>query len=153
MTSCNELWSATHEIDWLIVSWNKRTNISEIKVKIQKMSLLRMHLYMSPAKWRPFCPGEISYCFLGGLWWRRPVDITALSLCTYFQNNLTTNIDVMDERNFLRFELKMRFGGIYLSCRSPCRSCDSRFFVGPCQWKHYVINMHRTHRHWHKNSI
>ena len=34
------------------------TNISEIRIKIQIFSFMKMHLKMSSGKWRPFCPGE-----------------------------------------------------------------------------------------------
>ena len=34
------------------------TNFSEIRIKIQNFSFMKMHLKMSSAKWRPFCPGE-----------------------------------------------------------------------------------------------
>ena len=33
------------------------TNFSEILIGIQTFSFKKMHLKMSPAKWRPFCPG------------------------------------------------------------------------------------------------
>ena len=32
-------------------------NFSEILIKIQDFSLMKMHLKMSSAKWWPFCPG------------------------------------------------------------------------------------------------
>ena len=34
------------------------TNLSEILIKIQYFSFSKMHLKVSSAKWRPFCPGE-----------------------------------------------------------------------------------------------
>ena len=33
------------------------TNLSEFVIKIQNFSFMKMHLKISPAKWRPFCPG------------------------------------------------------------------------------------------------
>ena len=38
-------------------------NFSEILIKIQNFSFTKMHLKISSAKWRPFCPGvdELSY--------------------------------------------------------------------------------------------
>ena len=33
------------------------TNFSEIQIKIQNFSFMKMHLQMSSGKWRPFCPG------------------------------------------------------------------------------------------------
>ena len=33
------------------------TNFSEIVIKIQNFSFTKIHLNISPAKWRPFCPG------------------------------------------------------------------------------------------------
>ena len=33
------------------------TNFSEIWIKTQKFSFMKMHLNLSSAKWRPFCPG------------------------------------------------------------------------------------------------
>ena len=33
------------------------TNFSEIWIKNTKISFMKMHLKLSPAKWRPFCPG------------------------------------------------------------------------------------------------
>ena len=32
------------------------TSFNEIRIKIQRFSLIKMHLEMSSAKWRPFCP-------------------------------------------------------------------------------------------------
>ena len=40
------------------------TNFSEILIKIQNFSFTKMHLKLSSAKWRPFCPGEMSESFL-----------------------------------------------------------------------------------------
>ena len=37
--------------------WPLGTNFSEILIKMQQFSLKKMHLIMSPAKWRPFCLG------------------------------------------------------------------------------------------------
>ena len=34
-----------------------RTTFSEIFIKIQNFSFGKMHMKISPAKWRPFCPG------------------------------------------------------------------------------------------------
>ena len=34
------------------------TNFSEIGIKIQNFSFMKMHLKMSSAKWLPFCPGR-----------------------------------------------------------------------------------------------
>ena len=34
------------------------TNFSEILIKIQNFSFTKMHLKISSAKWRPFCPGR-----------------------------------------------------------------------------------------------
>ena len=34
-----------------------RTNFSEIRIKIQNVSFMKMHSKMSSAKWRPLCPG------------------------------------------------------------------------------------------------
>ena len=39
------------------------TNFSEIWIKIQNFSFMKMHLKMSSGKWRPFCPVG---CFLLG---------------------------------------------------------------------------------------
>ena len=33
------------------------TNFNEIRIKIQNLSFMKMHLKMSSGKWRPFCPG------------------------------------------------------------------------------------------------
>ena len=33
------------------------TNVSEILIEIQNFSFTKMHLKISFAKWRPFCPG------------------------------------------------------------------------------------------------
>ena len=35
-----------------------RTNFSKILIKIQTFSFTTMHLKISSAKWRPFCPGD-----------------------------------------------------------------------------------------------
>ena len=37
-----------------------RTNFSEIQIKIQNFSFMKMHLKMSSAKWRPFCTGVLN---------------------------------------------------------------------------------------------
>ena len=34
-----------------------KTNVSEILIKVQNFSFTKMHLKISSAKWRPFCPG------------------------------------------------------------------------------------------------
>ena len=34
------------------------TNFSQIRIEIRKFSFMKMHLKMSSAKWRPFCPGR-----------------------------------------------------------------------------------------------
>ena len=36
------------------------TNFSEIGIKIQNFSFMKMHLKMSSGKWRPFCPGGVN---------------------------------------------------------------------------------------------
>ena len=36
------------------------TNFSEIQLKVQNFSFMKMHLKMLSAKWQPFCPGEMS---------------------------------------------------------------------------------------------
>ena len=36
------------------------TNFSEILIKAHNFSFIKMHLKLSSAKWRPFCPGETS---------------------------------------------------------------------------------------------
>ena len=33
------------------------TDLNEIRIKIQNFSYMKMHLKISSAKWRPFCPG------------------------------------------------------------------------------------------------
>ena len=38
-----------------------RTHFSEIWIEIQSFSSIKMHLKMSPAKWWPFCPEEMSW--------------------------------------------------------------------------------------------
>ena len=40
--------------------------------------------------------------------------ITAV-LCVKFQNDLAMEMDVMDERAFMIFEFKKKFGGIWIS--------------------------------------
>ena len=40
-----------------VVNWTIRTNFSEILIKIQNFSFTKMHLKISSAKWRQFCPG------------------------------------------------------------------------------------------------
>ena len=43
------------------------TNFTEILMKIQNFSLTKMHLKISSAKWRPYCPGwdECTFCIWG----------------------------------------------------------------------------------------
>ena len=40
------------------------TNFSEIQIKIQDFSFMKMHLKMLSVKWWPFCPGEMSWISL-----------------------------------------------------------------------------------------
>ena len=43
---------------WVIVNWTLRgTNFIEILIKIKHL-IMKMHLKISPVKWRPFYPGE-----------------------------------------------------------------------------------------------
>ena len=73
------------------------TNFNEILIKIQNFSFTEMHLKLSSAKWRPFCPGgeELSsgpvYIRYSNLVITRPAD--ALAPCSsrpsaeiYFHN-------------------------------------------------------------------
>ena len=46
---------------WHIAIGPLGTNFSEIQIKIQNFSFMKMHLDMSSAKCQPLCPGEISY--------------------------------------------------------------------------------------------
>ena len=46
-------WNNTH----LLSIRPLGTNLCEIGIKTQKCSFMKMHLKISPAKWRPFCPG------------------------------------------------------------------------------------------------
>ena len=41
----------------LLSNGNLRTNFNEILIKMQNLSFTKMHLKISSAKWRPFCPG------------------------------------------------------------------------------------------------
>ena len=65
ITSCNDLSPNPREaITWtnadLLSIIPLGTNISEIRIKIQNFSFMKMHLKMSPAKWQPFCSGQTS---------------------------------------------------------------------------------------------
>ena len=42
----------------LIVKWTLTNKFQWNFIKTQKFSFVKMHLKMSSAKWRPFCPGE-----------------------------------------------------------------------------------------------
>ena len=61
---------------WLLVNWTLGTNFCEIWMEVLTFSFKKMHLKMSSAKWRPFCPGgheliTTSHQFrwwLGGKW-------------------------------------------------------------------------------------
>ena len=57
------LFGAKLAITWtnadLLSIGHSGTNLSEIWIEIQSLSSMKMHLKMS-AKWRPFCPGEMS---------------------------------------------------------------------------------------------
>ena len=44
----------------LVLKGTLRTNLSEIRIKIQNFSFMEMHLEMLSAKWQPFCPGEMT---------------------------------------------------------------------------------------------
>ena len=43
---------------------HSETNFSKIRIEIQNFSFMKLHLKMSPVKWRPFCPekDELNYC-------------------------------------------------------------------------------------------
>ena len=41
----------------ILLIWPVGTNFSEILIGVQTFSFKKMHLKMSSAKWRPFCPG------------------------------------------------------------------------------------------------
>ena len=43
---------------WVNINWTLRKNFSDIFIKIQNFLFTKMHLKISSAKWRPFCPGE-----------------------------------------------------------------------------------------------
>ena len=43
---------------WNIVNWTLRNKLQWNSNKLQNFSYMEMHLKMSSAKWRPFCPGE-----------------------------------------------------------------------------------------------
>ena len=49
------------------------TNFSEILIKTQYFSFTKMHLKISPAKWRPYCPGEdeLTHDLSDTIWWHR----------------------------------------------------------------------------------
>ena len=42
---------------WAILNWTLETNSMEILIKTRSFSFMKMHLKISSAKWRPFCPG------------------------------------------------------------------------------------------------
>ena len=48
-------------------------------------------------------------------------NITAV-LCAKFQNNLINEMDVMDEKDFTRFEFKRSWGGIYHILKQPLKT-------------------------------
>ena len=57
---------------WVIVNWTRGRNFSEILIKIQNIPFTKMHLKISSAKWRSFCPGGRSVNYPGphvGPWW------------------------------------------------------------------------------------
>ena len=60
------------------------TNCSEIRIEIQKFSFMKMHLNLSPAKWRPFCPGEGE--LIPGPWPTR-ASYCPIELCWYQLNH------------------------------------------------------------------
>ena len=45
---------------WLIVNWNLRIKLQWDFNQNTKLSFTNMHPKISSAKWRPFCPGEMS---------------------------------------------------------------------------------------------
>ena len=76
-------WRIYASVNWVIIGWGKdmspvqyqaitRTNadlllitplgvpLSEIHIKTQEFSFMKMHFNISSAKWQPFCPGEMS---------------------------------------------------------------------------------------------
>ena len=73
----------------ILLLWPLRTNFSEILIEIYTFSFKKMHLKMSSAKWRPFCPGgdetpPIDVSFIGvhslacDLYTHQPPDSTPL---------------------------------------------------------------------------
>ena len=41
----------------MLIICQSNTNFTEIQIKIQNFSFLKMHVKMSSANWQPFCPG------------------------------------------------------------------------------------------------
>ena len=44
---------------WLVETNFRETNFSEISIKMQKFSFMKMHLKITSAKRQPFCPGQL----------------------------------------------------------------------------------------------
>ena len=62
---CFRLWlvaceATSHYLKqcWLIVNWTLRNKLQWNLIEIQKLSFMKMHLRVSSAKLRPFCPGR-----------------------------------------------------------------------------------------------
>ena len=65
------------------------TNFSEIQIKIQNFSLMKIYLKMSPAKWRPFCLGEDE--LNNSPWPKGSVQISTIQLFRFHYSGSTLN--------------------------------------------------------------
>ena len=56
---CRHIWrqAIITTNGWLLSIRSLGTNFSEILIKIQIFSFMKIHLNISSAKWQPFCPG------------------------------------------------------------------------------------------------
>ena len=61
---------------WPIVNFTSRTNLSEILIKIQHISFIRILFKKSSAKWRPFCGGLHALPDIGVVQWSLPYHCT-----------------------------------------------------------------------------
>ena len=87
----------------LLSIWPSQTNFSEILNKIH-FSFTKMHLNISSAKWRPFCPGgdelsnnviyeglpAVSSAKTGISWWRHQIETFSASLAICAGNSPVT---------------------------------------------------------------
>ena len=105
-----------------------------IRIKKIKKSLKKMHLKMSSAKWRPFCPGLIANALKHGLSW-----------INFFKRNEGTFDDI-------RLWDTVLFVNIYFIFSNHRLFSDDVYFIDciwkECEYQHTTTNYHHIWEYW-----